>query len=126
MTMSKTILVVEDNVNERITLVDILTEKGYKVVEAADGEEGLKKIKEERPDLILLDILIPKINGYNFLKRLKLDESTKSIPVITVTAKAGMEELFATEGIVGYIVKPFDNEILLEKIKNTLEQEGKR
>lgn len=124
--MSKTILVVEDNVNERITLVDILTEKGYKVVEAADGEEGLKKINEERPDLILLDILIPKINGYNFLKSLKLDESTKNIPVITVTAKAGMEELFATEGIVGYIIKPFDNEILLEKIKNTLEQEGKR
>lgn len=118
--MPKKILIIEDNANTRTTLADILIENGYNVAEAADGKEGMEKVKEENPDLILLDIVIPKIDGYEFLKTIKSDELTKDIPVIIVTGKPKMEGLFVPEGIADYVTKPIDHKKLLEKIKNIL------
>lgn len=121
----KKILVVDDEPHIVETLKDRLEFAGYTIVTACDGEEGLKKAKEEKPDLILLDILMPKIDGYNFLRILKLDEDIKDIPVIMLTAKADMKGLFAPEGIVGYVTKPFDQKELLDKIEKIFEGESK-
>lgn len=118
--MPKRILIIDDEPHIVKTIKDRLEFAGYTVITAYDGEEGLKKVNEEKPDLILLDILMPKMDGYNFLRALKLDENIKDIPVIILTAKAQMKELFVPEGILNYITKPFDQKELLEKISKAL------
>ena len=118
----KKILVVDDE-PDAVGLLSIrLKSNGYDVISALDGKSCLKKAVEEKPDLIILDILMPKINGFEVCKRLKERDETKDIPVIMLTAKDS-----DTDKVIGrviganyYIAKPFDSEVLLVKIKELL------
>jgi len=104
------ILVVEDNQDNREMVIKVLKFNGYQVVEAVDGQEAVEKAKTENPDLILLDIYLPKMDGYEVTKRLKADINLRNIPIIALTAhamKGNMEEILAA-GCDGYISKPIN------------------
>lgn len=116
------ILVVEDNQDNREMVVKVLKFNGYQVVEAVDGEEAIEKVKAEDPDLILLDIFLPKMDGYEATRRLKGDTSLRNIPIIALTAhamKGSMEEALAA-GCDGYISKPIDVRELPKQIQRFL------
>ena len=121
--MAKVILFIEDESALQKTFSEILNQKDYQVVSALDGEIGLRLTKEKKPDLILLDLILPKINGFDVLKKLKEDEETKDIPVIVLT---NLEEMGNVDkaidlGATTYLVKSdYSLEEVLEKIKKTL------
>ena len=117
--MGKKILVVDDEANVIIMLKTMLETNNYSVVSATDGTKGLKKAIEEKPDLILLDILMPNKDGLATLKELRIKESTKQIPVIMLTAKGESGYLMKARevGVEDYIIKPYDVQELLELIK---------
>jgi len=116
---SQKILVVEDNQDNRELVVKVLKINGYKVIEAVDGEEALEKTKTENPDLILMDLFIPKIDGYEVTRRLKSDKELKHIPVIALTAHAmkGDMEVALAAGCDGYMPKPIDVRELPKQIE---------
>jgi two-component system cell cycle response regulator DivK len=116
------ILVVEDNQDNREMVVKALKFHGYQVIEAIDGEEAIEKAKAENPDLILLDIYLPKMDGYEATKRLKRDGRLKDIPVIALTAHAmkGNREEALAAGCDGYIPKPIDVRELPKQIQHFL------
>ena len=117
--MAKKILLVEDEPDQIAMLKVRLEANGYEFMSAMDGEEGLKKVNEEKPDLVLLDIIMPKMDGIEVCKRLKKDSNTKSIPVIVITA-AGIKDAEQKSREVGaddYIKKPYDAADLVLKIK---------
>jgi len=120
--MAKKILVVEDEPHIRMSMEARLKANGYQIVTAGDGLEGYEIAQKERPDLILMDVMMPKLDGYQALEKLKADEATKAIPVVMLTARAQPEDVekAGMGGAVDYIVKPFTPVILLEKIKNAL------
>lgn len=121
----KKILVADDE-PEIIDIVKKMLEKKYKVIGAYDGEECLKKAKKEKPDLILLDILMPKMDGWETLEKLKKDEELKKIPVSMLTAlPLTPEDTYdkPIDKIENYIVKPFTKETLLRKIEDIFEGE---
>ena len=107
--MSKKILVVEDTEDNCRILRDLLSAAGYDMVEAHDGAEGVAKAAEHKPDLILMDIQMPVMDGYEATRRIKADPALKSIPVIAVTSYAlsGDEEKTRAAGCDGYIAKPY-------------------
>lgn len=116
------ILVVEDNQDNREMVVKVLKVNGYEVIEAVDGEEAIEKTKAENPDLILLDIYLPKMDGYEAARRLKGDRNLRNIPIIALTAhamKGNMEEALAA-GCDGYITKPIDVRELPKHIEHFL------
>jgi len=115
--MSKTILVADDDRTLTRLLKKYLEDHGFNIIVSNDGEEALKELERVRPDLILLDIQMPKVNGYSFLFEMRKLEHCASIPVIILTCKEEMEEIFRVEGVKEYIVKPARNEVLLEKIR---------
>jgi two-component system cell cycle response regulator DivK len=106
--MSATVLVVEDNALNLKLVRDVLGHAGYRVLEAGDAERGISIAREERPDLILMDIQLPGIDGVEALRRLRADDATKSIPVVALTALAMKEdrERFMSAGFDGYLEKP--------------------
>ncbi|MEI6632929.1 MAG: response regulator [Chlamydiota bacterium] len=112
--MAKKILIVDDEPHIVEMLKSRLEANDYKVLSACNGEEGLKKVQDENPGLIILDVMMPEMDGWTFLKELKREG--KHIPVIILTAKEKMQDLFELEGIKDYIVKPFKADELLEKI----------
>lgn len=115
------ILVVDDDSNAVRILKDKLTAAGYDVIPASNGVEGYAKAKSERPDLILLDIMMPEVDGITVLQRLKFDPQTDSIPVIIMTAKGEkMENLAKMEGAVAYLTKPFVFSALLAEVQKCL------
>ena len=116
------ILVVEDNKDNRELVVKVLEINGYHVIEAVDGEEAIEKTKTENPDLILMDLFIPKIDGYEVTRRLKRDIDLKSIPIIALTAHAmkGDMEVALAAGCDGYIPKPIDVRELPKQIEHFL------
>jgi DNA-binding response OmpR family regulator len=114
--MAKKILLIDDEANIIKVLRSRLEAENFAVITASDGQEGLEKARSEKPDLIILDILMPRKDGYTFIKEMQVEESIKHIPVIVSTAKPEMQDLFAMEGIKDYIVKPFKTEELLKKI----------
>ena len=119
------ILIVEDNQDNRELIVKALRINGYKLIEAVDGEEAIEKAKSERPDLILMDLFIPKIDGYEVTRRLKGNDEFKNIPVIACTAhamKGDMEDALAA-GCDGYIPKPIDVRQLSNQINSFLHKE---
>ena len=121
--MSK-ILFVEDEPSLQKAIREVLTQEGYKVLGAADGEEGLKKAKEEKPNLILLDLILPKKDGFEVLKELKADEKLKDIPVIVLTNLEGVGDVEkALElGATTYLVKAnYKLEDVVNKIKELLD-----
>jgi CheY-like chemotaxis protein len=125
MAISK-ILVVEDDPDIQKVIRMSLKFNGVKeVVTASDGEECLAAVNRERPDLVLLDVTLPKLDGYETCRRLKANPETRSIPVIFLTAKAqkSEEDIGMEAGAVGYLTKPFDPMKLLEQILGILERE---
>jgi len=118
----KKILVVDDEPDLREIIKTTLVVNGYEVVSAADGLEGLEKSKKEKPDLILLDIKMPKMDGYTMLRELKKSEEMKSIPVIMLTVYDKMKDIFDLEGVKGYIIKSSNDQELLSKISEVLKQ----
>jgi DNA-binding response OmpR family regulator len=115
--MPKKILLIEDEPELSTMMKSRLEANHYEVITAGDGEEGLKKIEAGTPDLILLDVMLPGMDGYTFVKTLKTKQS-ETIPIIVVTAKGdNLRGLFELEGIKDYITKPFQGQDLLERIK---------
>jgi two-component system cell cycle response regulator DivK len=119
---SQKILVVEDNQDNRELVVKVLKINGYHVIEAVDGQEAIEKTRAENPDLILMDLFIPKIDGYEVTRRLKRDIDLKSIPIIALTAHAmkGDMEVALAAGCDGYIPKPIDVRELPKQIEHFL------
>ena len=118
------ILIVDDDKGIVEVVKIALTKKGYEVFTAGDGNEGIEKVKAHSPDLILLDVVMPEMNGYEFLRALKALEGKALTPVVMVTAKEEMEELFKFEGVKEYIVKPTDPSELIQKIERCLVSNG--
>jgi two-component system cell cycle response regulator DivK len=120
--MSKRILVVEDQEDLRGVLRDLLTGSGYAVIEAGDGEAGVAKAKSDRPDLILMDIQMLVIDGYEATRRIKVDPALKPIPIIAVSSFAmkGDEEKARAAGCDRYVTKPYSPMQLLRLIRGFL------
>ncbi|MCQ9208784.1 MAG: response regulator, partial [Omnitrophica bacterium] len=119
MDQAKKILVAEDDLVTQRMLSIRLEINGYNVVTAQDGEEALKKAKEEKPDLLLLDLMMPKMTGYEVCRMLKFDDKYKNIPIIVLSAleRQDEREKAVKAGADAVFVKPFDLELLLVKIK---------
>lgn len=115
--MSKKILVIDDDPTLVKVVQPFLESHGFSVSIACDGEAGLEAAKKISPDLIVLDVQMPKMNGYTFVFELKKVTSIKAVPIIVLTAKDGMAEIFKVEGVKEYISKPFKPEVLLTAIK---------
>ena len=113
------ILVIDDEPEVAKVLEIRLKATGYEPIIAVDGEDGWNKVKSERPDLIILDIMLPKLDGYSLCNLIKKDKTTRKIPVIMLTGKnmvGDIEKGFDT-GAVSYISKPYDWQHLLEEIR---------
>jgi len=120
--MSRCILVVEDQEDNRQILRDLLASADYDMVEAEDGEQALVAVKARRPDLILMDIQLPLMDGYEATRRIKADPDLKDIPVIVVTSYAlsGDEAKARAAGCDAYVTKPYSPRQLLAKIREYL------
>ncbi|HEV2101115.1 MAG TPA: response regulator [Stellaceae bacterium] len=120
--MTKRILVVEDTEDNRKIVRDLLTSVGYELVEAVDGGEGVAMAQSERPDLILMDIQLPVIDGYEATRRIRAIPELAAVPIIAVTSYAlsGDEAKTRAAGCTGYVAKPFSPRQLLAKIREFL------
>jgi two-component system, cell cycle response regulator DivK len=120
--MSKRILVVEDQEDNMQILRDLLTSADYEMVEAENGEEALAEVAKQRPDLILMDIQLPIMDGYEATRRIKADPALRSIPVIAVTSYAlsGDEAKARAAGCDDFVPKPYSPRQLLAKIRQYL------
>lgn len=118
------ILLVDDS--ETVLMMEqmILQKESYQVVMARDGKEGIAKAVETKPDLILMDVVMPKMNGFEAVKWLRQREDTKSVPIVMVTTQTEMESMEAgyVSGCNDYVIKPIDSLELLTKIKNLLSE----
>ena len=115
----RTILVVDDSPTERYFLTDLLRKNGFDVVAAETGEDGVAKAKLEKPDLILMDVVMPGLNGFQATRMLSRDPATQAIPVIMCTTKnQDTDRVWGLrQGAIDYLVKPIVAEELLTKIK---------
>ncbi len=118
----KKILVVEDEKDMLYAVTLELETAGYDVITASDGKEGLKKARNESPDLIILDLMLSKMDGYKVCGLLKADRRYSRIPIIMFTARAQKSDIKTGQevGANAYITKPFDPQILLEKLRDLL------
>ncbi|CAB5083227.1 hypothetical protein D3OALGA1CA_3418 [Olavius algarvensis associated proteobacterium Delta 3] len=117
--MSKKILVVEDQEDNRRIMHDLLTHSGYEVIQATDGVEGVAAAEFHRPDLILMDIQLPGIDGYEAIRRIKANPDLATIPIIAVTSYAlsGNDVKAFEAGCAAYVAKPFRPRDLLLRMK---------
>jgi two-component system cell cycle response regulator DivK len=117
--MSRRILVVEDHEENRRIVRDLLTSAGYEMLEAITGEEGVERAESEHPDLILMDIQLPGLDGYEATRRIKGNPALRAIPIIAVTSYAlSGDDVKALEaGCDAYVTKPFSPRALLAKIR---------
>jgi two-component system cell cycle response regulator DivK len=120
--MTKRILVVEDLDDNRQILCDLLSAAGFDLIEAVDGESGIAMAQAHKPDLILMDIQLPLIDGYEATRRIKADPALAHIPVIAVTSYAlsGDEEKTRAAGCDAYVAKPFSPRQLLSKVRELI------
>ena len=120
--MKKRILVVEDQEDNRQILRDLLATTDYEVIEAENGEEALAAVAKHRPDLILMDIQLPILDGYEATRRIKADPALNSIPIIAVTSYAlsGDEQKARAGGCDDFVPKPYSPRQLLAKIRQYL------
>jgi two-component system cell cycle response regulator DivK len=120
--MGKRVLVVEDQEDNRRIIRDLLSATDYEVVEAEDGPDALAAVAKQPPDLILMDIQLPTMDGYETTRRLKADPTSSSIPIIAVTSYAlsGDEEKARAAGCDDFIPKPYSPRQLLAKIRQYL------
>jgi two-component system cell cycle response regulator DivK len=120
--MSKRILLVEDQPDNRQIIRDLLAATDYELTEAENGEQALAAVAKQRPDLILMDIQLPIMDGYEATRRIKADPASRSIPIIAVTSYAlsGEETKVRAAGCDGYVTKPYSPRLLLAKIREFL------
>lgn len=120
--MAKKILVVDDSMTERQILVDLLTEKGYEVIAAADGTQAVMRAHKEQPDLILLDLVMPAGDGFQVCQRLKQSGQTSHIPIIVVTGSGAvmLEAKVRQAGVRFLLRKPVDPPLLLSRVMEVL------
>jgi two-component system cell cycle response regulator DivK len=120
---NQTVLLVEDNDDNRIIYSTYLTYSGFRVIEAADGEQGIALARAEQPDVVLMDISIPLVDGWEATRRLKADPATAHIPVIALTAHAlaGDRERAFEVGSDGYLPKPVEPRAVAEAVERILE-----
>lgn len=120
--MSATILHVEDNASNRKIVRDLLGSRGYRVVEALDGEEALAAAERERPDLILMDVQLPRVSGLEATRRIKGRPDLRPIPIVAVTsfALSGDDKLAFAAGCDAYVAKPYNPRELLRIIEDLL------
>ena len=123
--MSKRILLVEDTEDNRQIMRDLMSITNYELIEAVDGADGVAMAALHKPDLILMDIQLPVMDGYEAARRIKADPALKHIPIIAVTSYAlsGDEAKTLAAGCDGYVAKPFSPRLLLAKIREFLPPE---
>ena len=124
----KKILVVDDEDDILHFLEMVLREKGYQVTTASGGHEALTRAQIDKPDLVLLDIMMPQMDGWEVLKLLRVDDETRRIPVAMLSARTEAKDRVQglQEGAIDYICKPFSLQELLVKIETIFEQVGQR
>lgn len=115
--MAAKILIVDDDRISVTLLKFTLKEKGYTVLEAGDGLEGIQAVSLEMPDLIILDVQMPRMSGYEFMNELRVLPGGMNVPVLMMTANETLQDVFFAEGVKGYFVKPVDINKLQTKIK---------
>ena len=120
--MTERILVVEDQEHNRRILRDLLTSVGYELIEAVTGSEGVRLARSHRPDLILMDIQLPELDGHEATRQIKADPDLRAIPIIVVTSYAlsGDETKALAAGADAYVTKPFSPRQLLAKVRELL------
>src|SRR5262245_15503096 len=120
--MSKRILIIEDQEDNRTIMRDLLSQAGYELIEAVDGGQGVELAKRERPDLILMDIQLPVLDGFEATRRIRAIEELKSVPIIAVTSYAlsGDKARTRAAGCDAYVAKPFSPRALLAKVREFL------
>ena len=120
--MEERILYIEDSPSNRLLVTRILLVEGYEVLEATDGVEGIEMAKSEHPDLILMDMNLPEVDGYELTEKIKADPDLSDIPVVAMTANVmqGDREKALQAGCVGYIPKPIDVDSLPEQVADFL------
>ena len=120
--MSQRVLIVEDQADNRAILRDLLSNAGYDLIEATNGEEGITLAESKRPDLIVMDVQLPVVDGYEATRRIKSNAALRSIPIIAVTSYAlsGDEAKARAAGCDAYVAKPFSPRQLLAKIREYL------
>ena len=120
--MSQKILVVEDNNRNRRLLKILLESRGYEVIEAVTGEEAMRYLRDSKPDLILMDIQLPNVDGLELTRNIKNNPKTADVPIVAVTAYAmkGDRERILEAGCDGYISKPIDTRKLILLVTETL------
>ncbi|HEY0522124.1 MAG TPA: response regulator [Stellaceae bacterium] len=119
----KRILVIEDTEDNRRIVRDLLTSAGYELIEATTGLEGVRMAAAHRPDLVLMDIQLPELDGYEATRRIKADPACAGIPIIAVTSYAlsGDEAKTRAAGCDGYVAKPFSPRALLAKVRELID-----
>ena len=122
----KKILVVDDEQQLVLAIKIRLQSKGYVVASAYDGQQALGLVETEDPDLIILDVLMPVLDGYSCLREINKRFGRGKIPVVILTARDRMKDLFELEGIEDYIIKPFDHEDLLLRIDRVFKRRAER
>lgn len=122
--MSKKILIIDDEKDLTELLSFRLGNEGFECVTAFDGEDGIEKMKTERPDLVILDLLMPRADGYEVIRRLKGDPATLDTPIIVLTAAAtsNLEENIFHAGATDCVIKPFEPSELIGKIRKVLDE----
>jgi len=118
----KKILIADDEEQLVLAVKIRLQSKGYQVLTAPDGRQALELITQQQPDIIILDILMPVMDGYSCLREINRRFGRGRIPVIVLTARDRMKDLFELEGIEDYVIKPFDHEDLLVRIERVLKR----
>ena len=118
----KKILVVDDEQQLALAVKIRLQSRGYEVVTAHNGQQGLEALEREKPDLVILDVLMPVMDGYSCLREINARVGRGKLPIIVLTARDRMKDLFELEGIEDYVIKPFDHEDLLVRIDRALKR----
>ena len=126
MAQTKKILVADDEAQLALAIKIRLQSKGYEVLTASDGRAALDLAVKEQPDLILLDVMMPTMDGYSCLRELNAKLGRGKVPIIILTARDRMKDLFELEGIEDYVVKPFDHEDLMVRIERAFKRRSSK
>ncbi|MBI2144316.1 response regulator [Candidatus Woesearchaeota archaeon] len=119
----KKILVIDDEPNILKLVSFILESKGYEAVEASSGREGIEKARKEKPDMIVLDVMMPGMDGFETARKIKAEPAMGSIPILMLSSRAQFEDKMKgiDSGAMDYITKPFDREEFLQKVEEIIE-----
>ncbi|KYC52054.1 MAG: response regulator PleD [Candidatus Methanofastidiosum methylothiophilum] len=124
--MSKKVLIVDDEQDMVFGLRMMFEANNFEVMVAFDGQEALNIARQSKPDIMILDLMLPKVDGYRVCRMLKFDEKYRKIPIVILTARTSAEEMKIgmAVGADAYIVKPFDQQVLMDKVKALLKPSG--